>query len=362
MNLVDLQLEHFRNFRHAGVHFSDGTHLILGRNAQGKSSLLEAIYMLAYGKSCRTSLVRECVGHGETESVVRGTVRHGDAERRLQVWISRSEKRLYLHGKEVGLEEFAGQLHVLAFTQNQLSVIRGSPGERRAFLDRAMITFYPGHVRHLANYVRAVRHRNRLLGGIQKVVGEKELESWDEAMVREGARLLWNRVRYVDGLKKALPARLFGDEEIKLHYLSTAGEGLESVGDIETKLRERIRASRENDRRMGCTTVGPHRDDLKITINGKSAGSFGSAGQQRSALLTLYFAQMEMHYQNHQFYPLFLMDDVEAELDRHRLGVFLNYLAARTQTFLATAKEETIPRLPGSVVRHTVEQGIISSG
>ena len=113
---------------------------------------------------------------------------------------------------------------------------------------------------------------------------------------------------------------------------------------------------------MGCTTTGPHRDDLDVTIDGKSAGTFGSAGQQRSALLTLYFAQMEMHYRNHRFYPVFLVDDVEAELDRQRLGTFLSYLAARTQTFLATAKEEAIPELPGLVVRYRVEQGRVRGG
>ena len=359
VNLVDLQLEHFRNLRCESIPFSDGINLIIGRNGQGKSSLLEAIYLLGYGKSWRTAVARECVRHGEAESVLRGTVRHGNAERRLQVLLSRPEKRLYVNGREAALEEFAGQLHVLAFAQIHLSVIRGGPAERRAFLDRAMITSTPGHVRHLANYVRAVRQRNRLLGGARGTVDERQLEGWDEAMVREGARILWNRLRYVDGLKEVLPPRLFGNEEIKLHYVATAGEGFEHLGAVEGKMRERIRASREQDYRMGCTTVGPHRDDLKIFIDGKAAGTYGSAGQQRSALLSLYFAQMEMHYRCHQFYPVFLVDDVEAELDHQRLAVFLEFLAARTQTFMTTAKEETLPKLPGPVTRLRVEQGII---
>lgn len=365
MRLTSLQLEQFRNFEKETVALCDGLSLLVGRNGQGKTNLLEAIYILGYGKTYRTSLARECIRHGQPECRVSGVVTHGGGEKRLQVRISRSDKDLSVHGKSVGLDEFAGQFHVLAFTQGHISAIRGAPAERRAFLDRALVMMYPGHVRHIAGYVRALKQRNSLLGGEvdarQAVVDERQIECWDEAIAREGARLAWNRVRYVKELKQELPQALFGGEEVKLHYLAVGCGDLSSVEAIEGSLREGLRASRCADRKLGFTTVGPHRDDLKIYIDGKPAGHFGSAGQQRSAMISLYFAQMEIHRRDQGYYPVFLVDDVEAELDTGRLRTFLSYLSERTQTLVTTAKEEILPPMSSSVSRFLVESGTVSA-
>jgi DNA replication and repair protein RecF len=363
VRLTSLQLEQFRNFAEESIHFCDGLNLLAGRNGQGKTNLLEAMYILGYGKTYRTALARECIRHGEAACRVSGIVAHGGGEKRLQVRIAGSDKELTLHGKSVALDEFAGQFHVVAFTQGHISVIRGAPVERRAFLDRALVMMYPGHVRHIAGYVRALRHRNSLLaGGMDgepRLVDERQLETWDETLAREGARLVWNRVRYVKELKQQLPQALFGDEEVKLHYIAAARGDLGSTESIEKSLREGLASSRNADRKLGFTTVGPHRDDMKIYIDGKPASHFGSAGQQRSAMLSLYFAQMEIHKRDHGYYPAFLVDDVEAELDTERLRIFLSYLAERTQTFLTTAKEEILPPMSRTVSRYRVESGTV---
>ena len=361
MRLINLQLDQFRNFINEAVSFGGGINLLVGRNGQGKTNLLEAMYLLGYGKTYRTALAKECIRHGQSECRVTGTVQHSGGEKRLQVRISHADKELSVYGKSAGLEEFAGQLHVVAFTQGHISVIRGAPAERRAFLDRALVMLYPGHVRHIAGYIRALRQRNRLLtaeaAGRRQAVDEHQLESWDETVAREGARLLWNRIRYVKELKQELPQGLFGAEEVKLHYVATGRGDLASIEAIEKGLRESLLASRSADQQLGFTTVGPHRDELKIFIDGKPASRFGSAGQQRSAMLSLYFAQMEIHKKDHGYYPVFLVDDVEAELDTQRLRIFLSYLAERTQTFLTTAKEEILPPLGSAVSRYQVEAG-----
>jgi DNA replication and repair protein RecF len=195
----------------------------------------------------------------------------------------------------------------------------------------------------------------------QGVVDDRQIECWDEAIAREGARLTWNRVRYVKELKQELPQALFGGEEVKLHYLAVGCGDVSSVEAIEGSLREGLRASRSADRKLGFTTVGPHRDDLKIYIDGKPAAHFGSAGQQRSAMISLYFAQMEIHRRDQGYYPVFLVDDVEAELDTGRLRTFLSYLSERTQTLVTTAKEEILPPMRSSVSRFLVESGAVSA-
>ncbi len=186
MHLVNLQLDHFRNFTAETVELSDGTNLLSGKNGQGKTNLLESIYILGHGKSYRTAHVRECVQHGRAECSVAGTVRHSAGERKIQVRIRPPEKVLVLFGKEVSLDEFVGQFHVVAFTHRHLGVVRGEPADRRAFLDRGMMALYPGHVTSLVNYMRALKHRNRLLADSATAEGgrasEDQLDSWDQML------------------------------------------------------------------------------------------------------------------------------------------------------------------------------------
>jgi len=325
---------------------------------------LESIYLLGYGKSFRTATPKDCIQHGQKECSIEGTIEHGEWTRDLQILISNTEKRLLLLGKPVALDEFVGNLHILAFTHEHLSVVRGSPADRRAFLDRAMIALYPGHISHLATYGRALRQRNRILSSAREAGSKIEdnlLDSWDEALVIPGSRILSNRLRYVEQMKAFLPQGLFDPEVLKMHYLSTiVREDLE-IPQIEEHFRLRLLQARTSDQKTGYTSVGPHRDDLKLYVNGKSLVDFGSAGQQRSSLLSLYFSQMEIHHRVHGFYPVFLVDDAEAELDEQRLNAFLKYLSQRTQTLLTTAKKFLLFAIPENACHFEVKNGTIST-
>ena len=362
MQLLELRVSQYRNFTKQEIQFSPGVNLLVGGNGQGKTNLLEAVYFLGYGKSFRTAIPRECIQHGQRECLIGGTIGEGELLRELHVAVSFLEKKLFISGKAASLDEFAGNLHVLAFTNEHLTIVRGGPKERRAFLDRAMITLYPGHLRRLANFGRAVKQRNRMLSAARaggKAVNSRLLDSWDETLIREGSRIAWNRNRYVDELKKELPAGIFGSEEIKIQYLSSVPGLNEELTAIADKYRERLLQARSIDEKSGSTSVGPHRDDLKLFMNGKNLADYGSAGQQRSCLLSLFFAQMEIHRKYHGFYPVFLVDDAEAELDEKRLRTFLDYLSERTQTFLTTAKESFLPPIAGKTSRFLIQTGTI---
>ncbi len=364
MQLNRLRVFQFRNFPQEEVLLSPGINLFRGANAQGKTNLLEAVYLLAYGKSFRTAQPQDCVQYGLKEARVDGTVSSGGLEREVAVEISPRGKRLMIHAKEVPIEEFIGNLHVLAFTSGHLEIVRGSPAQRRAFLDRAMVTLYPAHVRRLASYGRAVKHRNRVLAaardrGVRP--DESLLESWEETLVRDGARIAVNRMSYAEKMKESLPAGLFGTEILRLRYISMVRVESGAQEEAEALLRTRLHQAREADIKSGHTSVGPHRDDLKLFVNGKSLAEFGSAGQQRSALLSLYFAQMEIHRRAHGFYPVLLVDDAEAELDDERLASFLKYLAQRTQTILTTAKSSLLPSMPSEVRSFEVTNGSVQA-
>lgn len=321
---------------------SADANLLSGNNGQGKTNLLESIFLLGFGKSFRTGNLKECIQHGQSECWVEGTAEHGSLSRTLRIVITNTDKKFFLLGKQVPFDEFLGNLHLLAFTREHLNVVRGSPADRRAFLDRAMVTLFPGHVYCLANYMRGLKQRNRVLANLKEgggICNESLLESWDEALVKHGARILWNRMQYVEQMKEELPPGLFGTERLSIRYISTiADEPLDLMG-IENRFRSRLVQSRANDRRTGFTSVGPHRDDLKLFINDRSLVDFGSSGQQRSFLLSLYFSQMEIHRKTHGFYPVFLVDDAEAELDTPRIQAFLEFLSKKTQTFLTSSKD-----------------------
>jgi DNA replication and repair protein RecF len=364
VQVLSLRIFQFRNFDQQEIEFCPGTNLFCGWNGQGKTNLLEAIYLLGYGRSFRTATLKDCIQHGRQESRIECRLEDKGMIRELGISLSSAEdKQLHLHRKPVGPAEFIGNLHTLAFTQEHLKVVRGGPVERRAFLDRAMITVYPGHIQHLAAYGRALKQRNRLLGaalGSNCKLDPAVLESWDEKLTQEGSKILWNRRRYVEKLKNEISTPLGGSEDLEVKYSSTAGGHEAAIQEVENGFRQRLREAQAADERRGFTTIGPHRDDLKLLLDGRSLADFGSAGQQRSSLLALYFAQMEIHRKICGFYPVFLMDDVEAELDDCRLQTFLEHLAQRTQTFLTTAKEQILPALYGETLRFRVSAGHVA--
>jgi DNA replication and repair protein RecF len=362
--LTKLRVFQFRNFQHDQIQFSCGTNLLCGANGQGKTNLLEAVYLLGYGKSFRTATPRDCIMHGASECRVEGTVSDGSLERDLAVLISTNGKKLQVRGKDAAIEDFIGNLPLLAFTSEHLDVVRGAPAQRRAFLDRGMVTIYRAHVRHLASYGRALKHMNAILAEA-RVSGvrpdERLLESWEETLVSDGARIMANRMNYAARMKEKMPAGIFGREILKLRYISKVRTDQAEAAPIAGLLREGLHRARESDLKSGFTSIGPHRDDLKLFVNGKALAEFGSAGQQRSALLSLYFAQMEIHREAHGHYPVFLVDDAEAELDEQRMKTFLKYLSERTQTILTTAKSALIPDVSAEMRRFEVVEGNVRS-
>jgi len=360
VRIVRIRPFQYRNLRDQSIDPGRGITLFSGLNGQGKTNILEAIYFLAYGRSFHTSVPKDCVRYGEPFCRVEGVIERGSLSRDLAVTISGAEKKLFLMGKPAALDEFVGNLHLLAFTHEHLGVVRGGPADRRAFLDRAMVSLYPGHIAALAAYSRALKQRNNILGAMRdgKITYEPQLiDAWDESIARPGARILSNRLKYVENMKRELPKGLFGAEELKVHYLSSLGTDSADISLLEEKFREKLWSVREKDRNSGHTSVGPHRDDLKLYVNGKSLVDFGSSGQQRSGILSLYFSQMEIHFREHGFYPVFLVDDAEAELDEERLRAFLLYLSSRTQTLLTSTRNFLINSISGDVLHFEVKAG-----
>jgi DNA replication and repair protein RecF len=351
MLLEWLEVHNFRNLS-GKVSWGNGLNIIYGDNGQGKTNWLEAIYTLATTKSFRTQKLQESIRFNEDLGVVRGRVgRMEEVHRDLQVTLQGNTKTISVNGKRETIAGYLRQLHTVAFTADELEVVRGGPDARRKFLDRGAVSLHHAFIQTLADYNRVIKQKNRLLQdaadaemSLEQV--ERIIAPWNEQLVGLSAEIHRARTGYVGRLNEVLERRLFERENITIRYVSSL-EGKGDLSDYEALMAERLKLRVQAELAAGYSLIGPHRDDLEILFDGRDIRAFGSSGQQRSALIILDLAAISVYYSWHNEYPLFLIDDVDAELDRKRIRYLLEYLEGRTQTFITTSKESLVEEFLG---------------
>ena len=351
MLLEWLEVHNFRNLS-GKVSWGNGLNIIYGDNGQGKTNWLEAIYTLATTKSFRTQKLQETIRFGEDLGIVRGRVgRTEEIHRDLQVTLQGNTKTISLNGKREAVARYLRQLNAVAFTADELEVVRGGPEARRKFLDRGVVSLHHAYVQTLADYNRVIKQKNRLLqdasdSEISMEQVERQIAPWNEQLAGLSAEIHRARVDYVGRLNTVLERRLFEREDITIRYVSSL-EGKGDLSDYEALIAERLKLRLQAELSAGYSLIGTHRDDLEILFDGRDIRTFGSSGQQRSALIILDLAAISVYYSWHNEYPLFLIDDVDAELDRKRIRYLLEYLEGRTQTFITTSKESLVEEFMG---------------
>lgn len=342
MILKSLEAENFRNLS-GKILFGRGLNIIYGNNGQGKTNWLEGIYLLARTKSFRTQRLQEAIQFGHKMALVRGEVSRGSAlQRDLQITLQDKTKTILVNGKREPLARYLSQLQVFAFTAYELEVVRGMPQARRRFIDRGAASLQPSYVQTVSDFNRVIKQKNRILQdsrerGTSLAETEDLLAPWNEQLVKLAAQVHKVRTHYIDQINSVLERGLFERREIQIRYVSSL-EGKGDLNDYELLLHQRLRLRLEAEVAVGGSLIGPHRDDLEILCDGREMRAFGSAGQQRSALLLLDLAAISLYNSWHDDYPIFLIDDVDAELDEKRIKHLLEYLEGRTQTFITTSK------------------------
>jgi DNA replication and repair protein RecF len=363
MLLESLEVHNFRNLS-GRVDWGHGLNIIYGDNGQGKTNWLEAIYLLATTKSFRTQRLQETIKFEEDLAVVRGRVAQSlEVHRDMQVNLRGTTKSISINGKREPVTRYLGQLHAIAFTADELNIVRGGPDARRKFLDRGVASLHPSYVQTLADYNHVIKQKNRLL----QDASESELSSdgianlvapWNEQLVRLSAEIHHARTDYVQRLNAVLEHRLFDKEDVGIRYLSSL-EGKGNLDDYASLIAERLQLRLQAEIAAGYALIGPHRDDMEILFDGRDMRAFGSSGQQRSALIILDLANVSVYYSWHNEYPLFLIDDVDAELDRKRINRLLEYLEGRTQTFITTSKESLVEQFVEQANIYNVSKGVV---
>ncbi len=361
MLLELVEAENFRNLS-GRIECGNGLNIIFGENGQGKTNWLEAIYILATTKSFKTSRLQEAIEFSTQTAIIRANVyRSAEITRNLQVILEGNTKTLTVNNKKETAAGFLGQLHTIIFNSDELEIVRGSPGGRRKFLDEGIVSIYPAFIQTLSDYNRVIKQKNSLLQSardkeypLEKV--ETLLEPWNEQLIQLASRIYKARIRFVERLNEVLEKKLFEKEEVAIRYLSSL-EGKGDLSDFAALLEERLKLRVQAEMFSGYSLIGTHRDDLEINFDGKDLRKFGSSGQQRSALLILLIATLSVFYEQHEEYPVFLLDDIDAELDYKRIGRLLEYLDNKSQTFVTTSKESFVEMFGGSAKTHAVSGG-----
>ncbi len=362
MRVVRLEVVGFRNIAEEQLEPSPGLNLFYGENAQGKTSLLEALYVLGRARSFRTPRLLDIIQHGQPQALVRGIVERRGTHVELAVQLNPRARALFVNGKRTTLSGYLGHLAVFVCSLERMDVIRGEPEHRRHFLDEGVLSLDPKYAHTLEEYQRVLRQKNRLL----KLAAEsndprrfiEEIEVWNEQLIHYGALIHRARTRYVELLQRHLPADLFGSERIAIRYISSlAAHG--DVSEYETLLAERLRVRLAAELAIGHALVGPHRDELAITFDGRELRQYGSLGQQRSALIVLDLAQVSVYNSAFEEEAVFLLDDVDAELDRRRIARVLECLQGRAQCFLTTSKPEIAEMSRPQALLFRIEAGCV---
>ena len=353
MHLAHLRLRDFRNYARLDADFSPGFHLLLGDNAQGKTNILEAVYLLATLRSFRGVGGAQMIRHGQRGYFAGGTV-VGQGEHEVKMFWSARERKLALDGRPVKrLTDYLGVLRTVVFCTEDLELVNGAARARRRFLDLLLAQTQPGYLPLLQRYMRAVRARNALLK--QRSTDEAALDSFSRELVMLGNELIRLRRELApkfSPLARLAYRRISNDaEELRLEYQPSVKK------DFAVELAQ----SRNRERTYRSTLVGPHRDDLQLLLNEKSAAQFGSEGQKRTLAIALKMAQAEYLAGIHGSAPILLIDDVMGELDVKRRSGFLPLLeqARKTsgQVFMTATEENWPAELGKDLQRWQVQAG-----
>jgi len=361
MLLASIEAINFRNLS-GRIEWGPNLNIIFGNNGQGKTNWLEAIYLLARTKSFRTQRLQETVKFGEQLSVIRGIVTTGTGlERELQVSLHENSKTIFVNAKRETLARYLTQLQVFSFTATDLEIVRGLPEARRRFLDRGISSLRPAYLKTISDYSKVIKQKNRVLqlaneGQFSLEQTDDLLGPWNDQLVRLGALIHRARQDYVAGLNSVLERKLFEKRDVTTRYVSSL-EGKGDLEDYESLLRTRIVVRLPAELSAGHALIGPHRDDLEILLEGREMRAYGSSGQQRSALLLLDLAAISLYNSSASDHPVFIIDDVDAELDEGRIKRLLEYLENRTQTFITTSKRSHVEGFFSRANVYEIEDG-----
>ena len=350
MKLTNLQLQNFRNYESVQLEFTEGVHVFIGENAQGKTNLMESIYALAMTKSHRTTNDKELIGWNKEFATIKGTVEKTATKTNLELQFSKKGKIAkvnYLEQKR--LSSYLGNLNVILFAPENLTLVKGSPQNRRKFVDMELGQMSSLYLYDLVEYNRVLKQRNTYLKqlAIKKKQPDEYLDVLSEMLSELASKIVFHRLDFMKQLEAlAIPIHdqlSLGREKFSVSYQATIPleDGL-TPSQMKEIYIDQFKKNQTREADQATTLIGPHRDDLIFYLNEVPVQTYGSQGQQRSTVLSLKLAEIELMKLSTGEYPLLLLDDVLSELDDDRQTHLIKAIENKVQTFITTTSLDGI--------------------
>jgi len=336
MNIESLTLTNFRNYSTQSVKFSPKLNVIIGKNAQGKTNLLEGVFLSAIGRSPRTTKDKDLINWNSSFAKIQLEVNKLQGKAEIEIYLFKDQNKA-IKINRIGIKKIGqlfGTLNAIYFSPDELKLIKDSPDERRKFMDIDLCQFDRNYFYDLATYNQILQQRNKLLKTPNADTIKDTISIWNEQLAISGAKIILSRLKLIEKLKvHANNVHKILTSESEDLILSYQGYTAETENDLKLLLLKKYEESIDKDIKLGFTTVGPHRDDIKITSNGIDLRSFGSQGQQRTGALSLKLAELAVFKDNIGEYPVLLLDDVLSELDTTRQNKLLE-IVSNIQTII----------------------------
>lgn len=348
MVLKDLTITNFRNYKNLTTSFSPNVNIIYGNNGEGKTNLLESIYVLGLTKSHKSLIDNHLIKNESQYARISGVVNNGLMNSKLEITIEPKKKQLKIDGNSITkVADYLTKMNIIIFYPEDLELIKGSPMERRRYLNIQLSQIHPNYLKVLNDYNKILKQRNEILKNYNrtKKLNQDYFDIVTDTLIEKGTKLYLYRENYIKNVNQNIRDiyyNIMNIKNFKIIYNPSVNIKVYKRQEIFEKFKEQLNRNYEMEIKTGITSIGPHRDDFDFMIGNNNLKNYGSQGQQRSAVLSLKLSEIPIFKSYKNTYPILLLDDVFSELDDYKKNNLLRYIVNDIQTFITTTDLKSI--------------------
>lgn len=344
MIIEEISLINFRNYKNLNISFSPNINIIYGNNGEGKTNLLEAIYVLGLSKSYKTPFTSYLINNNCSFSHIKGIIKTDNIKSTLEITIEPNKKILKIDKNNIfKIADYINKLNIIIFSPEDLELIKGSPSERRKYFDVQISQINLKYFKLLNEYNKILKQRNEILK--TKKIDKKYFNIITESLIKRGIEIYKYRNNYIENINRNINDIFYNITDLKgfkIKYNPLINININDELKLIEKYKEEIEKNYENELKIGSTLVGPHRDDFDFFIETKNLKNYGSQGQQRSGALALKLSEIPIFKKYNKTFPVLLLDDVFSELDDSKKNNILKYISKDIQIFITTTDLKSI--------------------
>lgn len=367
MYLSKIELSHYRNYKKEKIKLSDKINIFIGDNAQGKTNILESIYILALTKSHRVGFENNIIEDGYLSCKINGNLKYNKSLKQLKLIINRDSKKVFIDNKEVKkIASYISNMNVIMFCPNDLDIVKGSPQIRRNLLNIEISQLYPLYVNYLNEYNKILKNRNEYLKqmNINGMADNRYLDILNEKLIERGCDIYLYRKKYIDYINSKIRdiyKNIIGIDGLEIVYETNIDIDNYNIDNIREKFKKKLNSNIKREIMHGMTLYGPHRDDFSFILENQDLKFYGSQGQQRLAIISFKLAEVSLFNEEKGTSPILLLDDIFSELDIKKRNRLIKYIPDDIQTIITTTDLKNIQkRIVNSSKIFIVKSGTIT--